>query len=181
MQSHTGRRITVENLGELFKTAYLKSATLKNAINNFKCTGIHPYNVQILPSSDFVDDPRCEDDTPSQQLLSETATSANLSTAKEEPTCSSWQLSISVNFTVTALKLIIMQRGARASAWGVVVDVGFLIFILFGYVAAASGKVLNCSSSWLLLCGFITKSLASYKVIIVIYVLIQVKLHFFGF
>ena len=92
MRSHPGRRIAVENLGELFKTAYLKSATLENAINGFKCTGIHPYNAQILPSSDFVDDPRCEDDTvdtPSQQLLSEAAISANLSTANEEPTCSS--------------------------------------------------------------------------------------------
>ena len=69
MRSHPGRRITVKNLGELFKTVYLKSATLENAINGFKCIGIHAHNAQILPSSDFVDDPRCEDDTPSQQLL----------------------------------------------------------------------------------------------------------------
>ena len=40
MQSHPGRHKTVENLGKLFKTAYIKSAALKNAINGFKCTGI---------------------------------------------------------------------------------------------------------------------------------------------
>ena len=89
MRSHPGRRITVENLRELFKTAYLKPAAFQNAINGFKCTGIHSYNAQILPSSDFVDNPRCEDDTPSQQLLSEAATSANLFAANEELTCSS--------------------------------------------------------------------------------------------
>ena len=86
MRIHPGRRIIVKNLCELLKTAYLKSATLENAINGFKCPGIHPYNAQILPSSDFVDDPRCEDDTPSQQQLSEAATSANLSAANEELT-----------------------------------------------------------------------------------------------
>ena len=96
MRSYLGRCITVENFGEPFKTAYLKSATLENAINGFKCTGIHPYNAQILLSSDFVDDPRCEDDTSSQQLLSEAATSANLSAANEEATCSSWQLNLEI-------------------------------------------------------------------------------------
>ena len=40
MRSHRGRRITMENLGKLFKIVYLKSATLENAINGFKCTGI---------------------------------------------------------------------------------------------------------------------------------------------
>ena len=99
MKSHPGRRITVENLGELFKTAYLQSATLENATNGFKCTEIHPYNAQILSSSDFVNDPRCEDDTPSQQLLCEAATSTNLSAADEEPTCSSWQLNLEVPCT----------------------------------------------------------------------------------
>ena len=52
-----------------------------------------------MPSSNFVDDPRCEDDTSSQQLLSEAATSANLSTANEEPTCSSWQLNLEIPCT----------------------------------------------------------------------------------
>ena len=72
----------------------LKSATLEKSIIGFKCIGIHPYNVQIFSSSDFVDDPRCEDDTPSQQLLSEAATSANLSAANQEPTCSLWPLNL---------------------------------------------------------------------------------------
>ena len=52
-----------------------------------------------MPLSDFVDDLRCEDDTPCQQLLSEAATSANLYAANEEPTCSSWQLNLEVPCT----------------------------------------------------------------------------------
>ena len=99
MRSHSGRRITVENLGKLFKTAYSKSAALENAINGFKCTKIHSYSAQILPSSDFADDSRCEDDTPSQQLLSEAAILANLSAANEEPICSLWLLNLEVPCT----------------------------------------------------------------------------------
>ena len=56
--------------------------------------------MQILPSCNFVDDPRCEDDTPSQQLLSEAATSTNLSAANMEPICSLWLLNLEVPCTL---------------------------------------------------------------------------------
>ena len=57
-----------------------------------------------MPSSDFVDDPRCEDDTPSQQLLSEAATSKNLFAANEKPTCSLCQLNFEVPCTLQTNK-----------------------------------------------------------------------------
>ena len=60
---------------------------------------VHPYNRKNLPSSDFVNDPRCKDNTSSQQLLSEAATSANLPTVNEKTTCSSWQLNLEVPCT----------------------------------------------------------------------------------
>ena len=64
LQNHPGRRITVDKLGELFNTAYLKAATIENAVSGFKCTGIVPFNTEILPSSEFLDDPRETDATP---------------------------------------------------------------------------------------------------------------------
>ena len=38
MRTHFGRRITVTNLGEYFSTAYLKAATVENAVNVLKST-----------------------------------------------------------------------------------------------------------------------------------------------
>ena len=57
MRNHPGRRITVDQLGSLFNEAYLKSATLANAVSRFK-TGIFPFNPEILPEHEFIDDPR---------------------------------------------------------------------------------------------------------------------------
>ena len=37
LTNHPGRRITVDQLGELFNAAYLKAATVENAILGFKC------------------------------------------------------------------------------------------------------------------------------------------------
>ena len=58
MQNHPGRRITVDQLGSLFNEAYLKSATLANAVSRFKTSGIFPFNPEILPDREFIDDPR---------------------------------------------------------------------------------------------------------------------------
>ena len=64
MRTNFGRRITDENLGEYFSTAYLKAATVENAIN--------VRNDQSLTSSDFLYDPKNTDNSP-QQCLSETS------------------------------------------------------------------------------------------------------------
>ena len=58
LRQHPGRRITVDQLGELFNAAYLVAATVENAVSGFKCTGIVPVNPDILPASNFLDDPR---------------------------------------------------------------------------------------------------------------------------
>ena len=58
LRNHPGRRITVDQLGELFNTVYVKATTVENAISGFKCTGIIPLNPDVLPESEFLEDPR---------------------------------------------------------------------------------------------------------------------------
>ena len=38
--------------------AYLKSATLANAVSGFKRSEIFPFNPEIIPEHEFIDDPR---------------------------------------------------------------------------------------------------------------------------
>ena len=42
----------------LFNVAYLKSATLAKAVSWFKRSGIFPFNLEIIPEHEFIDDPR---------------------------------------------------------------------------------------------------------------------------
>ena len=58
VEETSGPEITVDKLGELFNTAYLKAATIENAVSGFKCTGIIPFNPEILPSNELLEDPR---------------------------------------------------------------------------------------------------------------------------
>ena len=58
MRNHPGRRITADQLGPLINVAYLKSATLANAVSGFKRSGIFPFNPEIIPEHEFIDDPR---------------------------------------------------------------------------------------------------------------------------
>ena len=85
MRSHPGRRITVDTLGELFNAAYLKSATIENAVSGFRCTGIVPFNKEILPLSDFLEDPRVGDPLSDKTSLSPLDTTKQ-STNDEETT-----------------------------------------------------------------------------------------------
>ena len=86
LRKHPGRRITIDKLGELFNTAYLKAAgTLENAVSGFKCTGIIPFNPEMLPSSEFMDDPReAELASPSDESLHSPAGSATQRTIHDE-------------------------------------------------------------------------------------------------
>ena len=63
MRNHPGRKIQTENLGELFNEAYIKSATLENAVSSFRTSGIVPYNPDIVPEHEYIEDPRPLDDT----------------------------------------------------------------------------------------------------------------------
>ena len=58
MRNHPGRRITVDLLGSLFNEAYLKYATLSNAVSGFKSSVIFPFNPEIIPEHELIDDPR---------------------------------------------------------------------------------------------------------------------------
>ena len=42
MRKHSGRRITVDKLSGLFCQAYVKAATVENAISGFRVTSINP-------------------------------------------------------------------------------------------------------------------------------------------
>ena len=49
---------TNKNLGEPFRELYRKSATLKNAVSSFQTSGIVPFNSDIVPADEYIEDPR---------------------------------------------------------------------------------------------------------------------------
>ncbi len=67
MRLHPARRITIDKIGGLFNTAYLKAATIENAVSGFRCTGIVPLNNSILPETEFLSDPREDALEPSRE------------------------------------------------------------------------------------------------------------------
>jgi hypothetical protein len=90
MRNHPGRRINVDKLGELFNTAYLKVATIENAVSGFLCTGIVPFKKEILPSSDFLEDPGVVD-PPFDETLPSLADIAKQSPSHDEASSSEAQ------------------------------------------------------------------------------------------
>jgi len=74
LRSHPGRVITERDIGELFKEAYGKAATVKNATSGFLKSGIWPFNDCIFTEDDFVaaevtDRPDPADDSSSLQKV----------------------------------------------------------------------------------------------------------------
>lgn len=53
MVNNPGCIISESTIGKLFSEAYIKAATLGNAINGFKACGIEPFNANIFPDEDF--------------------------------------------------------------------------------------------------------------------------------
>ena len=49
MRAHPGRAVTALQISRLFGLAYGKAATVSNAVNGFKVTGICPFNPLIFP------------------------------------------------------------------------------------------------------------------------------------
>ena len=58
IRNHPGSRIQTENLGELLRESYLKSVTLENAVSGFQTSGIVPFNSDIVPADEYIEDPR---------------------------------------------------------------------------------------------------------------------------
>lgn len=54
LTNHPGRVITVFQIASIFATAYFKAATITNAVEGFKVTGICPYNNDIFTEADFM-------------------------------------------------------------------------------------------------------------------------------
>ena len=53
MISHPGRRITEYEVCKLFRNAYERAATMRNAASGFRAAGIVPYNCNVFSLSDF--------------------------------------------------------------------------------------------------------------------------------
>lgn len=52
--NHPGTTIMDKNICELFRPAYEKAATIANAVNGFRRSGIFPFNRNIFDDADFV-------------------------------------------------------------------------------------------------------------------------------
>lgn len=46
---HPGRYVTIYQVGKLFRSAFSRAATVQNAVNGFKKTGIYPFNRDVFP------------------------------------------------------------------------------------------------------------------------------------
>ena len=53
MVNNPGRRVTPYDICNIFTPAYLKAATADKAISGFRCTGIYPYNPEVVTETDF--------------------------------------------------------------------------------------------------------------------------------
>lgn len=49
MQSHPGRVITINQIGELYGAAFMKAASVETAVNAFRKTGIFPLDSNVFP------------------------------------------------------------------------------------------------------------------------------------
>ena len=50
---HPGRYVTIYQVGEFFRNAFSRTATVQNAVNGFKKTGIYPFNRDVFPEHLF--------------------------------------------------------------------------------------------------------------------------------
>ncbi|GFU95074.1 uncharacterized protein TNCV_4138581 [Trichonephila clavipes] len=53
MTTHPGQTITSKSIRELFRAAYLKAATVRNAMKRFKERGIEPHNPLVFSEHGF--------------------------------------------------------------------------------------------------------------------------------
>ena len=66
LRKHPARRISINEIAELFSYAYVKAATIDNAMSGFRASGIYPLNRNILSEGEYLHDPR--DDIPEIEL-----------------------------------------------------------------------------------------------------------------
>lgn len=73
MINNPGCVISEATIGKLFSEAYVRAATLGNAINGFKACGIEPFNANIFPDEEFAaaattDKPNSEETTTTNEF-----------------------------------------------------------------------------------------------------------------
>lgn len=51
---HPGRPITIYQVGEIFCSAYSKTASVERAVKSFQCTGVFPQNPSVFRDEDFM-------------------------------------------------------------------------------------------------------------------------------
>ena len=66
MVRHPGRRISQYDVGELFNEAYLKAASMKNAVSGFASSGLWPFNPDIFTDEHFAASMLTEEPQPHQ-------------------------------------------------------------------------------------------------------------------
>lgn len=54
LSNHPGRIVTAFQISEILGIAYIRAATMKNAMSGFKATGILPYNPNVFEEADFL-------------------------------------------------------------------------------------------------------------------------------
>jgi len=87
MTSHVGQRISKYDVAQLFGTAYVNSATMRNAIAGFSCTGLWPFNPDVFNDDDFSASMITEEDPNSGQVSTSSTTTLTTSAA-ERPAAS---------------------------------------------------------------------------------------------
>ncbi len=84
MRTHPGRTVSIYEVAELVKQAFMSAMTPTNITSGFRATGIYPYNRDIFPDEDYA--PSMVTDRPNPEEPS-TSTAADPSgPSHEEPT-----------------------------------------------------------------------------------------------
>lgn len=101
---HPGRYVTIYQVGNLFKNAFSRAATVQNAMNGFKKTGIYPFNRDVFPEHLFAPSETTEKpaNNPLERHLASSdgivtpppsTSSFGISPAIEPQTCSAYNIS----------------------------------------------------------------------------------------
>lgn len=80
MINHKDRKLNRHNVSALIGKAWVKSASVCNAVSGFKATGIYPYDPSVIPEHFFnISDAACADiQVPSHEVLSEETATAEI-------------------------------------------------------------------------------------------------------
>jgi len=64
MTSNPGKRIGFYDIARIFRTAYIRAATIDKGVHGFQACGIYPLNPEIFTDADFVGSLMTEEEDP---------------------------------------------------------------------------------------------------------------------